>query len=539
MDVGWQLFVHIHVREAWNKQKQERIKQRPFCHLYTIPANLSLRSSLFGILFKSIFIFAMEFFQRKLGLTKSKAKPNNLVIGSLDVLKHSYLKDFRLQRVLGEGLSGKVRSCISVSTREVYAVKTLPDTPDSRAEIELQLLCSHPNIARIERVYSNVIAGIRRLVVIMELVPGDDLFERIMKRDKQPLTEKRVSEIVRSLCQVVAHLHDLNVAHRDIKPENILMSSKDDTAEIKLIDFGFAKACLGSDSLQTPCFTPYYAAPEVLSDGKYGKACDAWSIGVVTYILMCGYPPFSVSKKGVGARGFSTGMQSRIQAGTYKYPESEWEQVSSEGINFIQSLLNTDPSTRMTVQEALNHKWLSSVASSRTSPLLPRSMREVLQEGKEATSVGGKLLPAPQGNIEESSTAPAVEELPTSTSGDSGLADNASTDAGISLGSAGSVDSPSSVGTPSSPSLASSLTSIPEKLSLDSPLTAIKPIANLTNPLLERRRKGTVERSEKSTAVTLPLKRASSPSGASDDSAVACSAFSPQGFGYNMPMIYV
>ena len=77
------------------------------------------------------------------------------------------------------------------------------------------------------------------------------------------------------------------------KPENFLYSSKDSSKSIlKLTDFGFAKETVLFDSLQTPCYTPYYVAPEVLGPEKYDKSCDIWSLGVIMYILLCGLPPF-------------------------------------------------------------------------------------------------------------------------------------------------------------------------------------------------------------------------------------------------------
>merc|ERR1712200_244183 len=108
------------------------------------------------------------------------------------------------------------------------------------------------------------------------------LFNRI--RERQSFNEREAAEIVKDICIAVKFLHDMNVAHRDLKPENLLYSSKD--------NFGFAKETHVRDTLQTPCYTPYYVAPEVLGPEKYDKSCDLWSIGVIMYILLCGYPPF-------------------------------------------------------------------------------------------------------------------------------------------------------------------------------------------------------------------------------------------------------
>lgn len=87
------------------------------------------------------------------------------------------------------------------------------------------------------------------------------------------------------ICVAVKYLHDLNIAHRDLKPENLLYTSPAASAVLKLTDFGFAKETFTKGTLQTPCYTPYYVAPEVLGPEKYDKSCDIWSLGVIMYIL--------------------------------------------------------------------------------------------------------------------------------------------------------------------------------------------------------------------------------------------------------------
>ena len=122
---------------------------------------------------------------------------------------------------------------------------------------------------------------------------------------------------MKDICLAVKFLHDINIAHRDLKPENLLYTSKgiiidmiltinyivivffsanifilfheifflDNSGVLKLTDFGFAKETILKATLQTPCYTPYYVAPEVLGPEKYDKSCDIWSLGVIMYIL--------------------------------------------------------------------------------------------------------------------------------------------------------------------------------------------------------------------------------------------------------------
>lgn len=95
------------------------------------------------------------------------------------------------------------------------------------------------------------------------------------------------------ICVAVKYLHDLDIAHRDLKPENLLYTSPAPNACLKLTDFGFAKETFVKDTLQTPCYTPYYVAPEVLGPEKYDKSCDIWSLGVIMYILWVTVPTSS------------------------------------------------------------------------------------------------------------------------------------------------------------------------------------------------------------------------------------------------------
>lgn len=97
----------------------------------------------------------------------------------------------------------------------------------------------------------------------MECMEGGELFQRIQDRLEGAFTEREAAQVMREICLAVKYLHDINIAHRDLKPENLLYTSQEPNAVLKLTDFGFAKETLTKDTLQTPCYTPYYVAPEV------------------------------------------------------------------------------------------------------------------------------------------------------------------------------------------------------------------------------------------------------------------------------------
>ncbi len=138
-----------------------------------------------------------------------------------------------------------------------------------------------------------------------------------------------------------------------MKPENLLLTSNDETAVIKLTDFGFAKEVnLG---LVTPCYTPYYVAPEVLGSERYDISCDIWSLGVIMYILCCGYPPFYSTH----GQPISPGMKKRIKAGEYTFPEAEWSRVSQDAKSLIKGMLETVPEKRSTINDIMKSSWIS------------------------------------------------------------------------------------------------------------------------------------------------------------------------------------
>lgn len=210
----------------------------------------------------------------------------------------------------------------------------------------------------------------------MECMEGGELFSRIQARGDQAFTEREASEIMRDIGTAIQFLHNMNIAHRDIKPENLLYNSKDNAAVLKLTDFGFAKETSLQNPLQTPCYTPYYVAPEVLGPEKYDKSCDMWSLGVIMYILLCGFPPF-YSNTG---QAISPGMKRRIRMGQYEFPNPEWAEVSEEAKQLIHQLLKTDPNERMTINKFMNHPWIN---QSMVVPQTPLHTTRVLAEDSE------------------------------------------------------------------------------------------------------------------------------------------------------------
>jgi len=279
------------------------------------------------------------------------------------------------KQVLGLGISGKVISCTHKKTNVKYALKTLRDSQKARREIDLQWRacqgCKY--IVQIIDVYENVINNQKVFLIVMECMEGGELFAKISERT-HPFTEQEVAKIMHQICAAVKHLHTMRIVHRDLKPENLLLSSNDETAIIKLTDFGFAKEV--SLGLATPCYTPYYVAPEVLGSDRYDISCDIWSLGVIMYILCCGYPPFYSTH----GQPISPGMKRRIKAGEYAFPDAEWSRVSQEAKDLIAGMLETIPEKRSTIDDIVNSNWISRYYN---VPQTPLPSVDILKEDKD------------------------------------------------------------------------------------------------------------------------------------------------------------
>ena len=207
----------------------------------------------------------------------------------------------------------------------------------------------------------------------MELVLGGELFDKITEIGAY--SEKTAAQLVFNIVDAVRYLHERNIAHRDLKPTNLLLKYPDDLTTIKIADFGLSKIMDENTMMQTACGTPIYVAPEVLSGEAYEKEVDMWSIGVITYILLCGFPPFFDDGSNMAE------LFEQIMNGEFDYPEEYWDDISDEAKDFIDNLLIVDPSTRYTAEQALEHPWLKGAAKDH---LLQAStnMNELLNQGK-------------------------------------------------------------------------------------------------------------------------------------------------------------
>ncbi|CAH0513625.1 unnamed protein product [Peronospora belbahrii] len=265
---------------------------------------------------------------------------------------------YTLGKELGAGTFSVVREATHNTTGERFAIKcikraqlTADDLQALVAEVKILREMQHPHIVKLYDVFQEE----NYFFLVTEFMAGGELFERIVK--KNFYTEREARDLVKVLLETIAFCHDANVVHRDLKPENLLLSSAEDDADIKLADFGFAKktAIQTRDAgLSTACGTPGYVAPEILMSEPYGKEVDIWSCGVITYILLCGYPPFHHDNQNVLFR--------LIKAGRYEFDSPYWDDVSAEAKDLISKMLILAPAERWSARQLLDHPWIAADA---------------------------------------------------------------------------------------------------------------------------------------------------------------------------------
>ncbi|XP_062308994.1 LOW QUALITY PROTEIN: serine/threonine-protein kinase DCLK1a [Osmerus eperlanus] len=259
---------------------------------------------------------------------------------------------YKVGRMLGDGNFAVVHECSEHSTGRQYALKIINKGKcrgkEHMIQNEVAILrrVKHPNIVLLIEEMDTY----NQLYLVMELVKGGDLFDAITSTNRY--TERDASGMLYNLTNAIKYLHSLNIVHRDIKPENLLVyEHADGSKSLKLGDFGLATLLDGP--LYTVCGTPTYVAPEIIAETGYGLKVDIWAAGVITYILLCGFPPF---------RGSSDDQEvlfDQILMGQLEFPLPYWDNVSETAKELIRSMLEVEVDQRYTSLQVLEHPWVN------------------------------------------------------------------------------------------------------------------------------------------------------------------------------------
>jgi len=258
---------------------------------------------------------------------------------------------YKMGDKLGEGAFSVVKKGTHRTTNRQFAIKIVTRSKLSKEDEvalldEISILKELKN-SHIIRLY-DVFKEPQYYFLVTEILEGGELFDRIVS--KAYYNEKEARNVCKILFEAIAYCHSKHVAHRDLKPENLLLMSTTDDSEIKIADFGFAKKALSDASLKTQCGTPGYVAPEILEGVAYGTKADMWSLGVIVYILLGGYPPFVETNQRELFR--------KIRRGQYEFHDEYWGSVSREAKGLISALLTVSPQKRLSAAGALQNSWV-------------------------------------------------------------------------------------------------------------------------------------------------------------------------------------
>lgn len=260
---------------------------------------------------------------------------------------------YTLKGVLGTGAFSTVKEGLHKNAPPgvSYAIKvvdrnklTEEDAAALIDEVTILKEFDHPHVIKLFDFFEEP----NTYYLVMERMSGGELFDRIVA--KLYYNEKEARDVCKTLLDAVNYCHENNVAHRDLKPENLLLLSAENDSAVKIADFGFAKRVFVPNSLTTQCGTPGYVAPEILEGLPYDTAADMWSVGVILYILLGGYPPFIEKNQ--------RDLFRKIRRGEYEFHEEYWGAVSQDAKNLISSLLAVDPKKRLAAEEALSNNWI-------------------------------------------------------------------------------------------------------------------------------------------------------------------------------------
>eukprot|EP00977_Amphora_coffeiformis_P020473 scaffold8298_cov166-Amphora_coffeaeformis.AAC.1 len=271
---------------------------------------------------------------------------------------------------LGTGKNTIVRRAVECKTGNSYAVKSVDklsypyESAAMRGEAKLLSRLDHPHILQVHEECEDA----QSYHIVLELCPGGEVYHLVTAETKRNKTVRSnvAVRIVQQVVQAVQYCHSRNVVHRDIKLENILLlqkpneSSIDAAVEIRLADFGIATYHRRGDAPLTDYVgSPTYVAPEVLNR-SYDRACDIWSIGVMTYALLCGVAPFSGTTK--------QEVYAKIQSAPLEFTHPAWQAVNHHAKDFIQACLQKDPRHRPTAPMLARHAWIATTTRSCSVP---------------------------------------------------------------------------------------------------------------------------------------------------------------------------
>lgn len=330
------------------------------------------------------------------------------------------LEQYHLLEKMGDGAFSVVYKALDQTTNECRAIKVVSKkrlTHSQRAavlkEAAIMRQLDHENIVKMYAFLESE----EHYFIVLELVAGGELFHQIVRLTY--FSEDLSRHVIVQVAHAIRHLHEVaGVVHRDIKPENLLYSpidfvpskqrvlragddsSKEDEGEfipgkgaggigvVKLADFGLSKI-IWDNKTMTPCGTVGYTAPEIVKDERYSKSVDMWALGCVLYTVLCGFPPFYDESIEV--------LTHKVAKGQYTFLSPWWDDISTSAKDLVSKLLTVDPEKRLTIDEFLQHPWITqdgTVPVIESSEVSSRAAQAVDDRRKRDAAIKGALKDA-------------------------------------------------------------------------------------------------------------------------------------------------
>jgi len=282
-------------------------------------------------------------------------------------------KHYKLGKIIGEGSFAVVKVGVCLKTGERVALKVINklDAEYDEEFLDREIMtmkkgCEHPNCVRLYSVWDEP----KETYLVLELLTGGTVMDRIVETDH--FSERQAAKVTSGVLMALEHIHSLGIAHRDLKPENLMYKSHDinspDYDTVKVTDFGLANWNFSRrGTMRTACGTPNYIAPEVIlvDEGiertTYGTAVDMWSLGVVLYVMLCGFAPFTHEN--------TAALFSMITRGDYTFPSPYWDGISESAKDLVAQMLTVDPEARPSASQCLTHPWICGGALNTTERL--------------------------------------------------------------------------------------------------------------------------------------------------------------------------
>ncbi|XP_043277405.1 calcium/calmodulin-dependent protein kinase type IV-like [Venturia canescens] len=263
------------------------------------------------------------------------------------VTKGSFHNEYILGDIIGRGLTSTVHSCLHKG-RKKYACKIMPKTrlkeADTSRKLQALLKLRHDNIVSVKEVYEDDL----RIFVIEDLAAGGELLERLASRGGY--SERDAANAVRDAAAALEYVHSMGLCHGNLRPEKLLYANENEDSRLLLAGSETTNRSLNS-------YKMLYCAPEVISTGEAAPSSDIWSLGIVLYIMLCGFEPFRKAAE--------------------MFPSPYWDDKTEESKRLVTQLMRQSPNERPTAADLLTNSWI------RGEKTAKHSMHEVAQHLRE------------------------------------------------------------------------------------------------------------------------------------------------------------